>query len=100
MLDDIPKMTHLLTAVGEPARLEIIHQLAKQEQMNVGDLASKFRLSRPTISHHLKILKDAGVVQSEKRGQETYYRVNRDALILGLQQIVDTLKQCWINTEP
>jgi ArsR family transcriptional regulator len=97
---DIEKMTRLLTALGEPARLEIINQLAKQEQMNVGDLASKFRLSRPTISHHLKILKDAGVVQSEKRGQETYYWVNRDALILGLQQVVDTLKQCWINAEP
>jgi ArsR family transcriptional regulator len=96
---DIQKITHLLTALGEPARLEIIRQLAQQEQMNVGDLASKFRLSRPTISHHLKILKDVGVVQSEKRGQETYYWVNRDALILGLQQVVDTLKGCWIDTE-
>jgi DNA-binding transcriptional ArsR family regulator len=97
---DIPKMTRLLTVLGEPARLEIINHLARQEQMNVGDLASKFCLSRPTISHHLKILKDAGVVQSKKRGQETYYWVDRDALILGLQQVVDTLKQCWINTEP
>lgn len=97
---DIPKMTRLLTALGEPARLEIIDHLAKQEHMNVGELASKFRLSRPTISHHLKILKDAGVVQSEKRGQETYYRVNRDTLILGLQQVVDTLKRCWITPEP
>jgi ArsR family transcriptional regulator len=96
---DIQKITHLLTALGEPVRLEIIHQLAQQEQMNVGDLASKFRLSRPTISHHLKILKDVGVVQSEKRGQEAYYWVNRDALILGLQQVVDTLKSCWIDTE-
>jgi Predicted transcriptional regulators len=95
---DIQKITHLLSALGEPARLEIIQQLAQQEQMNVGDLASKFRLSRPTISHHLKILKDAGVVQAEKRGQETYYWVNRDALILGLQQVVDALKTCWIDT--
>ncbi|WP_165422931.1 ArsR/SmtB family transcription factor [Ktedonosporobacter rubrisoli] len=97
---DIPKMTRLLTALGEPARLEIIDQLAKQEQMNVGDLASKFSLSRPTISHHLKILKEAGVVQAEKSGQETYYRVNRDMLILGLQDIADTLKRCWTHTEP
>lgn len=96
---DIQKITHLLTALGEPARLEIIYQLAQQEQMNVGDLASKFRLSRPTISHHLKILKDVGVVQSEKRGQEAYYWVNQDALILGLQQVVDTLKRCWTDTE-
>ena len=96
---DIQKITFLLTAVGEPARLEIIRQLAEQEQMNVGDLASKFRLSRPTISHHLKVLKDAGIVEAEKRGQETYYRVNRDALILGLQQIVDILKSCWGNAE-
>jgi ArsR family transcriptional regulator, arsenate/arsenite/antimonite-responsive transcriptional repressor len=99
-MPDIPKMIRLLTALGEPARLEIIDHLAKQEQMNVGELTSKFHLSRPTISHHLKILKDAGVVQSEKRGQETYYWANRDALILGLEQIVDMLKQCWITSEP
>jgi ArsR family transcriptional regulator, arsenate/arsenite/antimonite-responsive transcriptional repressor len=98
-MPDIPKMIRLLTALGEPARLEIINHLAEQEHMNVGELASKFRLSRPTISHHLKILKDAGVVQSEKRGQETYYSTNWDALILGLEQIVDMLKQRRTTSE-
>ncbi len=92
---DIPKMTLLLTALGEPVRLEIINHLARQGQMNVGDLAGNFRVSRPTISHHLKILKDVGIVQAEKRGQETYYHVNQNLLITNLQEVVDALKRCW-----
>jgi DNA-binding transcriptional ArsR family regulator len=88
-------MTHLLTALGEPARMEIIALLAQQGRTNVGDIASNFRLSRPTISHHLKVLKDAGIVQSEKQGQETYYWLDRDFLITGLEQIVEALKGCW-----
>ena len=57
-------------------------------------LSRQFRISRPAISHHLKVLKDAGIVRSEKIGQEIYYRLDAARVIAGLRQIADTIESC------
>jgi ArsR family transcriptional regulator, arsenate/arsenite/antimonite-responsive transcriptional repressor len=89
----------LLTGVRDPVRMEIILLLGKDSPMNVGDIASQFRISRPAISHHLKVLKDAGIVQSEKNGQEVYYSLDRARIVAGLRLIADMIENCCPSVE-
>jgi ArsR family transcriptional regulator len=67
-------------ALADPTRVAIVNQLACCEECCVCDLTAAFDLSQPTISHHLKILRDAGLVQSESRGTWAYYRLVPEAL--------------------
>jgi ArsR family transcriptional regulator, arsenate/arsenite/antimonite-responsive transcriptional repressor len=61
-------------ALGDPTRLAIVNQLAGQEECCVCALDG-LGLSQPTISHHLKILRDAGLVESTRRGTSAFYRL-------------------------
>ncbi len=88
------KAMQLLDGVRDPNRLEIIFLLGKGAPMNVGDIAGQFKISRPAISHHLKVLKDAGIVRSEKIGQEIYYRLDREVIVAGLRAIADAIENC------
>jgi len=81
--------TRFLTALGDPLRLQLLYLLGDRGRRNVGDIAAHFPLSRPAISHHLKVLKDAGLVDSEKVGQEVYYRLERDRIVAELQVLLD-----------
>ena len=64
-------------ALCDSTRQKIMEMLREQE-MCVGDIADAFRLSQPTISHHLNILKSANVVKSRKEGKQVYYSLNQD----------------------
>lgn len=81
-----------LTAAGEPARLEIVIMLAKAGRMNVGQISSRFELSRPAISHHLKVLKTAGLLTSKKEGQEIFYSLDRHAVAAELRSLADQVE--------
>jgi ArsR family transcriptional regulator len=71
-----------LKALGHPVRLQIVDLLSRYSgQVCVCDLEQHFSLAQPTISHHLKVLREAGLVDSEQRGLWVYYRVVPDALI-------------------
>ncbi|GEA14035.1 MAG: hypothetical protein PWR22_1870 [Moorella sp. (in: firmicutes)] len=65
----------LFKALGDDTRREILRRLAKGD-MAAGEIAAAFDLSWPTISHHLSVLKEAGLVQDEKRGQYVIYSLN------------------------
>src|SRR3954467_6063927 len=68
-------------ALGDPTRVAIVNRLAQAAETCVCDLTAAFDLSQPTISHHLKVLRDAGLVESTtRRGTWAYYRVVPDAL--------------------
>jgi ArsR family transcriptional regulator, arsenate/arsenite/antimonite-responsive transcriptional repressor len=67
-------------ALGDPTRLAIITQLAGADEVCVCHLVPDARLSQPTISHHLRLLRDAGLVTSERRGTWAYYRLVPGAL--------------------
>ena len=84
----------LFTAAGDPARLEIGILLSSRGRMNVGDIASHFKLSRPAISHHLKVLKDAKVVRSEKVGQEVFCWLDTGYVATMLRSVADMLEEC------
>jgi ArsR family transcriptional regulator, arsenate/arsenite/antimonite-responsive transcriptional repressor len=72
----------LLKALGDPARLRLVSLIASHPggEACVCDLNGAFELSQPTISHHLKVLQEAGLVDREKRGVWGYYRVRAEAL--------------------
>ncbi len=72
----------LLKALADPVRLRLLSLVASHAdgEACVCDLNDAFELSQPTISHHLKVLHDAGLLTRSKRGVWVYYRVDRDAL--------------------
>ncbi len=71
----------LFKALGDETRLEMIGLLAAAgPSLCACDIESHFDLSQPTISHHLKILREAGLITGERRGTWVYYAINRAAL--------------------
>lgn len=72
----------LLKALADPVRLRLMSLVASHEggEACVCDLGDAFELSQPTISHHLKVLHDAGLLDRSKRGVWVYYRARTDAL--------------------
>lgn len=62
-------------ALSDPVRLEILNML-RSGRMNAGEIADKFKLSKATISHHLKILKDQDLIYEEKEKNFIYYELN------------------------
>lgn len=63
-------------AMSDPTRLRMLDLIAQQsDPLCVCDITDQFPLSQPTISHHLKLLRDAGLIQTEKRGLWSYYWV-------------------------
>lgn len=82
--DDFKICVPIFTALGDTTRQKLCLDLAAAgtEGINVADLSGKTILSRPAISHHLKVLKDAGIVEPIKKGTQIFYKLKlRDALI-------------------
>jgi ArsR family transcriptional regulator, arsenate/arsenite/antimonite-responsive transcriptional repressor len=70
-------------ALGDPTRLEVFRLIAAQAApLCVCDIVARFEVSQPTISHHLKILRDAGLVTVSRRGVWAYYAVDPAGLAL------------------
>ena len=67
-------------ALADPTRVAIVSRLASGEACCVCDLTDAFELSQPTVSHHLRILRDAGLVESERRGTFAYYVLVPEAI--------------------
>lgn len=68
-------MNQIFKALNDQTRRQIIEML-KEEDMNAGEIAAAFNISKPSISHHLDILKRADLIVGEKRGQFVVYSLN------------------------
>ena len=73
--DESIELAARFKALGDPTRVAIVNRLASCDECCVCDLNDAFDLSQPTISHHLKVLRDAGLVESSRRGTSAYYRL-------------------------
>lgn len=75
-------MASLLKAIAEPARLRLLSLVLSHEgaEACVCDLTPYFDLSQPTISHHLKVLHDSGLLGREKRGTWVFYKARPEAM--------------------
>ena len=69
----------IFTALADPTRRRIIESLAASET-SFGELANQFEMSRPAVSQHLKVLRDAGIVTARADAQRRIYRLNDDSL--------------------
>jgi ArsR family transcriptional regulator len=67
-------------ALADPTRVAIVNRLSGADELCVCDLTAAFELSQPTISHHLRILREAGLVESTRRGTWAYYRLVPEAV--------------------
>ena len=75
------RMAEVAKALGDPIRLQLVDVLRKHAgKVCVCELVPLFDLSQPTVSHHLKVLRDAGIVDSERRGLWAFYYVIPEAL--------------------
>lgn len=84
-------MNFLFKALNDETRRQII-ELLKDKDMNAGDISNHFNISKPSISHHLDILKRADLITSEKKGQFVQYSLNTSILEDLLSWII-TLKK-------
>jgi ArsR family transcriptional regulator, arsenate/arsenite/antimonite-responsive transcriptional repressor len=79
--DDAARIAEVAKALGDPVRVQLVDVLRNHAgNVCVCELVPLFDLSQPTISHHLKVLRDAGIVGSERQGLWAYYYVIPDAL--------------------
>ncbi len=80
--DAAERIAPLVKAIADPVRLRLLSLVASHTdgEACVCDLNDAFDLSQPTISHHLKLLHEAGLLDREKRGVWVYYRLNTSAL--------------------
>lgn len=72
-------MNSIFKALNDPTRRQILDML-KEKDLNAGEIAENFNMSKPSISHHLDILKRADLVTSEKKGQFVEYSLNTTIL--------------------
>jgi DNA-binding transcriptional ArsR family regulator len=87
------KILEAISSITDKTRLQIIYFLGNK-RLCVNEIASNFKLSRPAISHHLKVLKNCGIIQNEKVGQETYYYLERANLVKMLRDLADAIERC------
>lgn len=80
-------------ALADPTRRHIIELLAAREQ-SFGELAERFEMSRPAVSQHLKVLRDADIVVSRPDAQRRVYRLNEGALD-DFEQWIKSVRQFW-----
>ena len=77
---EVREQTATLAALGDEIRLKMIRLLAQHEALCVCELEQVFEVEQPTISHHLRVLREAGLVDVQRRGTWAYYSLRRDAV--------------------
>ncbi len=87
---DVSRVARVFKALGDETRLAIVTMLARAGCAQcVCEIEPRFNLSQPTISHHLKVLRDAELVSTERRGTWVYYSLRRETLDLVTRWLAD-----------
>ena len=81
------------TALGDEHRQRILLTFEAGEELNVGQIVAVSTLSRSAVSHHLKFMREAGVLDAEKRGKEVWFRVNKPFLLDALHSVHAYLRE-------
>lgn len=92
LASDFEKCQKILTALGDENRQHLILEMMKMGEcsgVRVLDITEKTHLSRPAVSHHLQILKDAGILKMRREGTKNYYYFDSEQT--GFEQLISTL---------
>ena len=84
----------LFFALGDGTRQQIILLLENVDECNVTELADKLPLSRPAVSHHLRVLRQSGIVKVRRRGTENYYYLTIDGALTLLKRFLHEVENC------
>src|SRR5215210_8474838 len=87
------RTAQVFTALGDEHRQRILLTFEPGERLNVGQIVEVSTLSRSAVSHHLRLLREAGVLQSQKVGKEVYYWVNKGFLENSLAAVLGYIKE-------
>jgi DNA-binding transcriptional ArsR family regulator len=82
------------SALADPTRRNIIERLASDGQLSASEICEQFSISPQAVSQHLKILREANLVQVEKKAQQRIYRLNAEAMA-EVEQWVNRMKVLW-----
>jgi DNA-binding transcriptional ArsR family regulator len=95
---DFDVMRRCFAALSDPTRQQIVAVLS-QERLNVTQLTERFSLSQPAISHHLRILSNAGLLVQERHGRERVYRLDTKCCQGLADQFRNFMSQCCANAK-
>jgi ArsR family transcriptional regulator len=87
--DGLDEAAATFKALADPTRLRILKAISNMRELCECNIVPSFGLSQPTISYHLKILREAGLVESERRGQWVYHSVNNKALLGAMRNLTE-----------
>jgi DNA-binding transcriptional ArsR family regulator len=82
----------MFVALGDPHRQRILLMFDPGERLSVGDIVAASPLSRSAVAHHLKVLREAGVLHAQKVGKEVWYRTDPAAVRKALGDVLDYLR--------
>lgn len=80
----------MLRAIAHPMRLSILNHLDKRKRLTVTEIHKRLSIEQSTTSHHLGILKDKGVLASQRKGKNTFYYLKHD----NLSRIINCVSKC------
>jgi len=84
-------VSEVYKALGDPTRRRVL-ELLRERDMSAGEIAGNFDLAKPTLSGHFAVLREAGLVTSEKTGTTVIYRLNVSVLEEALMALMDVFK--------
>jgi len=87
--EDLKAAAATFKALSDPTRLRILKAISGTGELCECNIVPTFGLSQPTISYHLKILREAGLVRSERRGQWVYHKLNEKGLFSVVRDLTD-----------
>ncbi len=90
--DKLDDATNMLKAVAHPLRMAIIDLLGNDKKMSVTSIFEALNIEQAVASHHLRVLKDRGVLSSEREGKKTYYFLRHKRLSL----VVECVEKCCV----
>ena len=82
----------VFAALGDEHRQRILLTFEPGERLNIGEIAAVATLSRTAVTHHLRVLRDAGILKSVKEGKEVYFWIDKAHVIDALQTVVQYIR--------
>ena len=86
-------ISKVYAALGDEHRQRILLTFEPGERLNIGEIVAVSPLSRTAVSHHLRILREAGVLQSRKEGKEVYFWINKDFVVEAMETVLGYIRK-------
>ncbi len=90
---ELDYFSHVFKALADTTRQGILELLRREGEMTVTDIAKNFQLAQPTISQHLRVLKEVEAVKVRKSGQQMYYRICNVKMYDAMEQFMETFEE-------